>query len=169
VKRDPVKYARSLGVKIGSDVRLISITPDSRTFGSEPYLLSIGDHVTVTGGVRFVTHDDGVWVFRQEVPDIDVFGPIEIGDNVFLGRGAIILPSVKIGATCVVTAGSVVTKNIPSNCIDAGVPAKVSETTREYHESLEDRKVFLCSLAGDNKRALKDNKAFARRGFITAL
>ena len=62
-RRDPVKYARSLGVKIGNDVRLISIKSGSGTFGSEPYLVVIGNHVTVTGGVRFVTHDGGVWVF----------------------------------------------------------------------------------------------------------
>ena len=56
VSRDPVKYARSLGVTVGRDVRLISIKPCCGAFGNEPYLVVIGNHVTITGGVRFVTH-----------------------------------------------------------------------------------------------------------------
>lgn len=41
-------------------MRLISIKPCCGAFGNEPYLFVIGNHVTITGGVRFVTHDGGV-------------------------------------------------------------------------------------------------------------
>jgi Acetyltransferase (isoleucine patch superfamily) len=123
-KTNPVSYARSLGVKIGQDVRLVSIKPADGTFGSEPYLVRIGNHVTVSGDVRFVTHDGGVWVFREAEPDIDVFGPIVIGDNVFIGYGAIILPNVKVGNNVVIGARSVVTKDIPNDSVVAGVPAR---------------------------------------------
>ena len=157
-RRDPVKYARSLGVKIGNDVRLISIKSGSGTFGSEPYLVVIGNHVTVTGGVRFVTHDGGVWVFREQDPDIEVFGPIVIGDNVFIGYGAIILPNVTIGNNCVIAAGSIVSKNVPDGMVVAGVPAKVIKTTEEYAESIKNTKTSVRSLSYADKRQLLEKK-----------
>ena len=51
--------------------------------------------------------------------------PVTIGDNVWIGAGAIVLPSVTIGANTVIGAGSVVTKDIPENVIAAGNPCKV--------------------------------------------
>ena len=51
--------------------------------------------------------------------------PITIGDNVWLGGGAIILPGVTIGENSVVGAGTVVTKDIPANCVAVGNPARV--------------------------------------------
>lgn len=140
VKKDPVAYARSLGVKVGYDVRLIGVVPGAGTFGSEPYLVEIGNHVTVTGGVRFVTHDGGVWVFRHQEPDIDVFGPIKIGNNVFIGFGALILPNVTIGDNVVIGARSVVSRDIPSNCVAAGAPAKMLKPLDDYYQSISSKK-----------------------------
>ena len=57
IASDPISYARHIGVRLGSDCRLLGIGRD--TFGSEPYLVRIGDHVTVTAEVRFITHDGG--------------------------------------------------------------------------------------------------------------
>ena len=51
--------------------------------------------------------------------------PIEIGDNCWIGGGAIILPGVKIGKNSIIGSGAVVTKNIPDNVIVAGNPAKI--------------------------------------------
>ena len=51
--------------------------------------------------------------------------PVTIGDNVWIGGGAIIMPGVKIGNNVVIGAGSVVTKDIPDNKIAFGVPCKV--------------------------------------------
>ena len=81
-------------------------------FGSEPYLITIGDHVRITAEARFITHDGGVWVFRNEekMKDVDVFGTIEIGNNVHLGNDVIIMPNVKIGDNVVIGCGAVVTK-----------------------------------------------------------
>lgn len=135
-KVDPINYARSLGVKIGNECRLINIKPGFGTFGSEPYLITIGNHVTITANVQFVTHDGGVWVFRLDDPAIDLFGEIVIEDNVFIGYGALVMPCVHIGSNCVVGAGSVVTKNVPSNVVVAGVPAKIICTIDDYKESV---------------------------------
>src|SRR3954454_364631 len=92
IRRDAAQWARSIGVVVGTGSRLIDC--DRRTFGSEPYLVTIGDHVTVTSGVRFITHDGGVWVLREKHPDIDFIAPISIGSNVFIGLDALILPGV---------------------------------------------------------------------------
>ncbi len=51
--------------------------------------------------------------------------PIQIGKNVWIGAGAIVLPSVIIGEGAVIGAGAVVTKDVPPMCVAAGVPAKV--------------------------------------------
>ena len=59
--RNPVKYYRSLGVKIGKDCEIYTTV----NFGSEPYLITLGDHVRVNENVQFVTHDGGVWVLRH--------------------------------------------------------------------------------------------------------
>ena len=51
--------------------------------------------------------------------------PVMIGDDVWIGANAVILPGVTIGKHCVVAAGAVVTKDVPDNSLIAGVPAKL--------------------------------------------
>jgi len=51
--------------------------------------------------------------------------PVKICENVWLGENAIILPGIEIGKNSVIGAGSVVTKNVPENCIVAGNPARI--------------------------------------------
>jgi acetyltransferase-like isoleucine patch superfamily enzyme len=122
VRRDPVGYARSLGVTIGEGCLLLAT--DGSTWGSEPYLITIGDHVLITAGVRFATHDGAIWVYRESHPDIDRFGPITIESNVYIGTNAILLPGIRIGRDSVIGAGAVVNRDIPPRTIAAGVPAR---------------------------------------------
>lgn len=150
-RRDPIGWARSIGVKVGDDCRFLGIS--EVTFGSEPYLIKIGNHVTITDGVKFSTHDGGVWVFRYEHPDIDVFGPIEIGDNVFLGFNTVILPNVKIGSNCVIGAGAVVTRDIPNNSVAVGSPARVIRNTSEYLQKVDAIAMHIRKLSPEDKRA----------------
>lgn len=152
VKRDPVAYARSIGVKIGDDARLISVVPGMGTFGSEPYLIELGNHVTVAGDVRFVNHDGGVWVFREQDPSIDVIAPIKVGNNVFIGYGSLILPGVVIGDNVVIGAKSVVTGNIPSNSIAAGIPARVIKSLDDYRQGVDERKDSIRHYSDTEKR-----------------
>ncbi len=118
------------GLKLGRDVRIMG-RPD---FSSEPYLITIGDHVTVSTHVEFVTHDGATWVFRDlpEYQGLQRFGPIAIGSNCFIGTRSVILPGVCIGDNCVVGAGSVVTRSVPDNTVVAGAPARVICTYDEY-------------------------------------
>lgn len=141
VKKNPVAYAKEIGVEIGENCRLLGLTPS--TFGSEPFLIKIGNHVTITAGVRFVTHDGGVWVFRREEPNIDVFGSIKIGNNVFIGLNSIIMPNVEIGDNVVIGAGSVVTKDVKSNTVVAGTPAKYIKTIEAYEESIKEKALYI--------------------------
>lgn len=59
------------------------------------------------------------------------FEKVEIFSNVWIGAGAVILPGVTINENCIIGAGAVVTKDIPSNVMVAGVPAKVIKTIYE--------------------------------------
>mgnify|MGYP002672982789 FL=1 len=53
---------------------------------------------------------------------------IWIGENVWIGAGAIVLPGCRIGNNCVIAAGSVVCRDIPDNVMVAGVPAKIKKS-----------------------------------------
>ncbi len=123
-------YRKYFGIKIGKNVRFTG----SPSWGSEPYLIKIGDDVTITQDVTFHTHDGGVGLFRKEYPGINIFGRIDVGNNVFIGSKVIILPGVTIGNNVVIATGSVVSKDIPSNSVVAGIPAKVIKSIEDYKE-----------------------------------
>lgn len=151
MKRDPIGFARSIGVQIGQGCRVLGLT--DKTFGSEPYLVTLGDHVTVTSGVSFITHDGGVWVFREEFPDLDILAPVAVGNNVFIGINSIIMPGVTIGDNCVVAAGSVVTRDVPEGMVVGGVPAKVIKPVAQYREGALARALQLKGLSDEAKRS----------------
>ena len=130
-RQSSIAYARSLGVSIGENCKIAKCI-----WGSEPYLIQIGNHVHITTNVLFINHDGGVWVFREEISDFDVFGKIVIDDNTYIGNNAVIMPGVRIGKNCVVGANSVVTKSIPDNTVAAGVPAKFICTTEAYKSKM---------------------------------
>ena len=103
------------GVKIGED----TIVGD-HTFLDGRAPLKIGSHTDIASQVLVYNseHDIESEDFRA------VEAPVEIGDYVFIGPRAIILPGVKIGKGAVVAAGAVVTKDVAPFKIVAGVPAK---------------------------------------------
>lgn len=107
---------------------------DMPNFGSEPYLISIGTHVTISTGVTFITHDGGTWVFRHrpEFRNVIKYGRIVIHDNCFIGHGSTIMPGVSIDPNAVVAAHSLVAKNVPPQTVVGGTPARVLMTTQEY-------------------------------------
>ena len=126
----PIHFARTSGVRLGKNCRLVDVS-----FGTEPWLVSLGNHVSVSDA-SFITHDGGVWVFREEFPDIDYLAPITVGNNVFIGSRTIILKGVTIGNNVVIGAGSIVSKDIPSNCVAAGIPATPLHPLEEYREKI---------------------------------
>lgn len=124
----PEKYARRIGVKIGNHCLI-----DTRFWSSEPYLISIGDHVQVTRNVSFFTHG-GANCLRKKYPNFDVFGKIVIEDWVYIGAFSQIMPGVTIGEGALVAAGNVVTKSVAPNTVVGGNPARYICTTEEYYE-----------------------------------
>jgi len=103
-----------------------------KMFSAEPYLVTLGDNVYISLDVRFICHDGSTLPFRKQVPDLDITKRISIGDNVFIGMGACILPGVTIGDGCIVAAYAVVTKDVPAGSVVGGNPAKVIKTSNEY-------------------------------------
>ena len=91
---------------------------------TDPKLVKIGNNVLLSD-CTLLCHDGIVKVLNDLYQEkFDFVGKIEIGNNVFIGHGAIIMPNVTIGDNCVVAAGAVVTKNVISGDIVGGVPAK---------------------------------------------
>ncbi len=86
----------------------------------------IGSHVNLAQGITVTALNHN---FEDTSKRIDEQGintkPIVIGDDVWIGSNAVILPGVTIGRHVVVAAGAVVTKDVPDNCVVGGVPAKV--------------------------------------------
>ena len=137
IKRDPVTYARKLGVRIGDNCQILA--DPQIPFGSEPYLITLGNYVRINAGVQLITHDGGYWIFRNayaglgiEFSNIDYLDGIKIGNNVHVGTNAIIMPGVCIGDNCVVACGAVVTKDVKPNSIVGGVPAHYIESLDDY-------------------------------------
>jgi len=127
-------YWRKRGVQVGEGC---SIIPS--VVATEPYLVKIGNHVTIAAGVEFVTHDGGVWLFRDQIPDLQVFGPIVIEDNCVIGMRAVIFPNVHIGRNSIVSAGSVVIGDVPPDTIVMGVPARPMGSVHKYKEKCLER------------------------------
>ena len=98
-----------------------------------PHLIKFGNNVHIASNVEFATHDIVHKMLNnlyagQEQPFREKLGCIEIGDNVFVGAGTRILYNVKIGNNVVIGASSLVLKDVPDNCVVAGVPARVIGT-----------------------------------------
>lgn len=129
-----IELYRKKGLKAGDKCQMFR----DCSLGSEPFLIEFGNYVKVTNGCKFVTHD-GIEVLRnlKWLKGADKFGRIKVGNNVFFGNNCIILPGVNIGDNVVIGAGSIVTKDIPSNSVVAGVPAKVIKSINDYYESLK--------------------------------
>ena len=72
-----------------------------------------------------IGHDTIIGEFVEMSPGVNVSGNCIIGDYTSLGTNSIILPKIKVGSNVIVGAGSVVTKDLPDNCIAVGVPAKI--------------------------------------------
>lgn len=154
-----IEFWKEKGMIIGENCEIYK----SASFGSEPYLIRIGNHVRINSGVNFVTHDGGAWVLREYLQDsgsekIDIFGLIQIGNNVHIGTNAIIMPGVTIGNNCIIGCGAIVTKSIPDNSIAVGVPARVIETIDEYVEKNKSRFEYTKYMHYDEKKKYLLNK-----------
>jgi acetyltransferase-like isoleucine patch superfamily enzyme len=140
------KYARYLGVNIGDNCNIQKVS-----FGSEPYLIEIGNHVQITNGTKIFTHGGG-WVFRDQYPKLDYFGKVKIKNNVYIGNNSMIMPGVTIGNDVIVGAGSIVTKSIPDGKIVAGNPARIVGESKDFVEKIKQYDVGSKGMGFDEKK-----------------
>ncbi len=105
----------SKGIKIGND----TIVGEWAVLDGRDKL-TIGNHVDIATGVMIYNSEHSI----NDEKFMAITAPVEIGDYVFIGPRAIILPGVKIGKGAVVGAGAVVTKDVPDFVIVGGIPAK---------------------------------------------
>ena len=138
---------------LGKNVSIVG----GANFGSEPYLITIGDDTTVSFDCALVTHDAATRVIRH-LPGYNketvIYGPINVGKNCFIGCRSVILPNVNIGDNCIIGAGSVVNRDIPSNSVAAGVPCKVICTLDEYIEKHKDDFMYIVSKPFNEKKKI---------------
>ena len=147
---------RSDGAKIGVNSKIYP----NVSFWSEPYLVELGDNVKITSGVRITTHDGGVWVLVKlwKLKNAGRFGRVKIGDNVHIGVNSVIMPGVTIGDNVIIWAWSVVTKDIPSNSVAVGVPAKVIESLDDYYDKVKDKVIYIDNVKSSERRKyIEDN------------
>ena len=86
----------------------------------------IGDNVFIAPNCSFYTAGHPIDA-KTRNKGLEYAKPIKIGNNVWIGGNTVILPGVEIGDNTVIGAGSIVTKNIPRNCVAFGNPCKVQE------------------------------------------
>lgn len=141
-----IEQLRQKGMTIGEDVHFYDIKSNVIDTGY-PWMITIGSHVNITHGVILLTHDYSWSVLKRLETEegsgmiCAASGEIVIGDNVFLGMNAIVLPDVRIGSNVVIGAGSVVTHDCESNWVYAGCPAKKIMPISEYFSRRQEAQV----------------------------
>lgn len=109
-------------IRIGNNVGISGATIYARKS------IIIGDNTLIGGNTKIIDNDFHPVdpEIRRKTPNENMgLRPIEIGENVFIGCNCLILKGTKIGDNTVIGAGSVVSGEIPANCVAAGNPARV--------------------------------------------
>ncbi|MCP5214435.1 MAG: acyltransferase [Pseudomonadales bacterium] len=142
-------------MKLGDDIGLVNVIFDS----VYPFLIEIGSNCIITHAT-ILAHDASPAVFGNKTR----VGKVVIGNHVFIGAGAVVLPGVTIGSRVIVGANAVVSKNVPANSIVAGNPAKIVGSVDDWLVRKEERGELIDWFGGtvpddeDVNRARKEAK-----------
>ncbi len=130
---------RQRGVKIGERTHL---GPGCLVDTAYAHLLTVGDDVTIAPRVMIYTHDAST----NRVLHHSKIARVVIGNRVFIGSGAIIMPGVTIADDTVIAAGSIVTRDVPAGCVVGGNPARTivhtAELIKRHERDLQVRPVW---------------------------
>lgn len=136
-KRDSesyIKHLRSKGMVIGKNCYIYAPT---RCVVDEtrPWMIEIGDNVSITEGVTILTHGYD-WIVSKGLYGnvMGSAGRVRIGSNVFIGMNSTILKGVTIGDGVVIGAGSLISRDVPPHSVVVGNPQRVVCTVEEYVE-----------------------------------
>lgn len=139
IKKIKLKRLQRKGLVIGKNLNIEKgVIIDS----SIPFLIEIGNNVTLAPYVHILAHDASTKI----VLGYSKIGKVIIGNNVFIGAKSIILPNVKIGNNVVIGAGTIVSKDIPDNSVVVGNPGKKimdMETFKNKHEINMKKNIFI--------------------------
>ena len=103
-----------------------------------PRLIEIGEGCIFAPTAMVLAHDASYFMFTGKYR----VAPVKIGNRVFVGYNAVIMPGVTIGDNVVIGASSLVTKDVPSNTVVAGIPAKKMCTVEEYLAKVKHEQMF---------------------------
>lgn len=157
------------GLKVGKHLkRLNNVLIDD----SHPWLITIGDDVTLAPRVHILAHDASTKVHLGYTK----IGCVTIGDRVFVGAESVILPGVSIGNDVIIGANSTVTHDIPDGLVAVGSPARVICTTEEYlnreRERMKTAPVYgedytmRGNITAEMKQKQKEDLAGGRIGYV---
>lgn len=128
-----------------------------------PWLISVGDDVTLSSNVRILAHDASTVKAGTHTK----IGVVKIGNNVFIGADSIVLCNTRIGDNVIIGAGSVVTHDIPSDSVYAGNPAKFlcsfSEFQSKHLKNLETKPYFSEHRWDEWENALEEERQEMRK------
>lgn len=117
------RYLKKVFASCGDNVRF-----QVRTIPLYPELIKLGNNINISTGVKLVTHDAIHLVYNKLPGKTDKVQElaqcIEIKDNVFIGVGCTILGNVRIGPNVIVSANSLVNKDLEPGGVYGGVPAR---------------------------------------------
>ena len=116
-EQETMKYCFAHGFTAGKNFHYNSGYPIDANW---PWLISVGDNVTLSSNVRLLAHDASTVKAGAHTK----IGIVRIGNNVFIGADSIVLCNTRSGDNVIIGAGSVVTHDVPSNSVYAGNPAK---------------------------------------------
>ena len=152
------KYLRKKGIKIGENTHFYSpwtISVDIQ----RPWLIEIGDNVHITAGCTILQHGYDWAVLQKLYGDIlGSCGKVKIGNNVFIGVKTTILKGVTVGDNVIIGANSLVNKDLPSNGVYGGNPARFIMSIDEYYNKRKNSQI--------NEAEELASEYFAKYGFL---
>lgn len=160
---DYVEYLRSLGMVIGKNTVIYS-PRDCTIDETRPWMVELGDNVSITKGVTILTHGYDWSVFKGMYGDVlGSAGRVKIGNNVFIGMNSTILKGVTVGDNVVIGANSLINKDVPSNSVVVGNPQRVVCSIDEY---LEKRRAAQLDEVRDLYKCWRKNSPEGKRGGV---